>query len=230
MKSAQLYTTLKLGWFLELLYRLRMCEKRVQEGSNSYNMKEKGGERLMMTPSEVSTRLKIQPSTLRKYSALLEQEGIQFKRTHKNARLYTDSEYIAIESIIATVHSGKKSLEDAVREASRELKKSVSVAPRERDSDDIAAATLDEVKQLKNQLQQQEERQKERDMMFVEILEKMQKKIDQMEAQQKQLIAPATEEYSLDMSESSLQDEGSEPEAVTPKKEIRSLWARIWNK
>ena len=70
----------------------------------------------MMTPSEVSTKLNIQPSTLRKYSALLEQEGIQFKRTHKNARLYTDSECIAIEGIIATVHSGKKSLEEAVIE------------------------------------------------------------------------------------------------------------------
>ena len=45
----------------------------------------------MMTPSEISAKLNFQPSTLRKYSALLEQEGIQFKRTHKNARLYTDS-------------------------------------------------------------------------------------------------------------------------------------------
>ncbi|WP_271854293.1 hypothetical protein [Planococcus maritimus] len=193
-------------------------------------MKEKGGERLMMTPSEVSTRLKIQPSTLRKYSALLEQEGIQFKRTHKNARLYTDSEYIAIESIIATVHSGKKSLEDAVIEASRQLKKGVSVAPHERDSDDIAAATLDEVKQLKNQIQQQEERQKERDMMFVEILEKMQKKIDQMEARQKQLLAPLPEDSELEALESSSQEPENEPETVAPKKDTRGLWARIWNK
>jgi len=184
----------------------------------------------MMTPSEVSTRLKIQPSTLRKYSALLEQEGIQFKRTHKNARLYTDSEYIAIESIIATVHSGKKSLEDAVIEASRELKKGISVAPRERDSDAIAAATLDEVKQLKTQLQQQEERQKERDIMFVEVLEKMQKKIDRMEEQQKQLLAPVPEEPELKAPESSSQEEESKPEPVTPKKDTRSLWARIWNK
>lgn len=45
---------------------------------------------------------------------------------------------------------------------------------------------LDEVKQLKIQLQQQEERQKERDIMFMEVLEKIQEKIDQMEAQQKQ--------------------------------------------
>ena len=184
----------------------------------------------MLTPSEVSAKLQIQPSTLRKYSALLEQEGIQFKRTHKNARLYTDSEYIAIESIIATVHSGKKSLEDAVTEASRGLKKGVSIAPRERDSDDIAAATLDEVKQLKIQLQQQEENQKERDLMFVEVLEKMQKKIDRMEEQQKQLLAPVLEESELDAPEPSSQEEKSEPEPVTPKKDTRSLWARIWNK
>ncbi|MFD1863239.1 hypothetical protein [Planococcus chinensis] len=184
----------------------------------------------MLTPSEVSTNLKIQPSTLRKYSALLEQEGIQFKRTHKNARLYTDSEYIAIKGIIATVHSGKKSLEEAVIEASRSLKKNNSIAPRERDSDDIATAMLNEVKQLKIQLQQQEERQKERDIMFVEVLEKMQQKIDRMEAQQKQLLAPVPEEFELDAPESSSQQPESEPETVTPKKDTRGLWARIWNK
>ena len=184
----------------------------------------------MLTPSEVSVKLKIQPSTLRKYSALLEQEGIQFQRTHKNARLYTDSEYIAIESIIAAVHSGKKSLEDAVIEASRVLKRGVSVAPRERDSDDIAAATLNEVKQLKIQLQQQEERQKERDIMFVEVLEKMQNKINRMEEQQKQLLVPVPEESEVDAPESSSQQPESEPETVTPKKDTRSLWARLWNK
>ena len=89
------------------------------------------------------------------------------------------------------MHSGKKSLEDAVLEASKALKKNVYVAPRERD--DIATATLNEVKQLKIQLQQQEERQKELDIMFVEVLEKMQQKIDRMEAQQKQLLAPVPE-------------------------------------
>ncbi len=193
-------------------------------------MREKGGERLMMTPSEVSTRLKIQPSTLRKYSALLEQEGIQFKRTHKNARLYTDSEYIAIESIIATVHSGKKSLEDAVIEASMGLKKGVSVAPRERDGDDIAAATLDELKNLKTQLQQQEERQKERDMMFVEVLEKMQKKIDQVEEQNKQLLSPVPKATKLDILKSDLEQEDNETAISSPKKATRSFWAKVWKK
>jgi len=186
----------------------------------------------MMTPSEVSAKLNIQPSTLRKYSALLEQEGIQFKRTHKNARLYTDSEYIAIESIITTVHSGKKSLENAVIEASKELKRGVSVAPRERDSDTIAAAMLNEVKQLKIQLQQQEERQKERDLMFVEVLEKMQRKLDVLEDQQRQLLAPVPEESELNEPESSSQQEKKELIAndITTKKVNRGLWARIWNK
>ncbi|OHX51859.1 hypothetical protein [Planococcus faecalis] len=184
----------------------------------------------MLTPSEVSAKLKIQPSTLRKYSALLEQEGIQFQRTHKNARLYTDSEYIAIEGIIAAVHSGKKSLEDSVVEASKALKKNVSVAPRKRDSDDIAAATLNEVKQLKIQLQQQEEHQKERDMMFVEVLEKMQRKIDVLEDQQKQLLAHVPEKPELNAPELSSQQQENVLEAVTAKKDTRSLWARIWNK
>ena len=83
----------------------------------------------MLTPSEVSAKLKIQPSTLRKYSALLEQEDIQFQRMHKNERLYTDSEYISIEGIVAAVLSGKKSLEETVVEASKDLKKNISVPP-----------------------------------------------------------------------------------------------------
>ena len=132
--------------------------------------------------------------------------------------------------MIAAVHSGKKSLEEAVIEASKALKKNVSVAPRERDSDDIAAATLEEIKQLRIQLQQQEERQKERDMMFVEVLEKMQRKIDVLEDQQKQLLAPLPDESELNVSESPSQQPESEPETVTPKKDTRSLWARIWNK
>jgi DNA-binding transcriptional MerR regulator len=184
----------------------------------------------MLTPSEVSAKLKIQPSTLRKYSVLLEQQGIQFQRTHKNARLYTDSEYIAIEGIIAAVHSGKKSLEEAVIEASKVLKTNISVAPRERDSDDIAAATLNEVKQLRIQLQQQEERQKERDTMFVEVLEKMQRKIDVLEDQQKQLLAPVPEKQELNVPESPSQQQESEPETGIRKKDTRSFWARIWNK
>ena len=41
-------------------------------------------------------------------------------------------------------------LEEAAIEASSGLKKSISVAPREPDSDDIAAATLNEVKPAEN--------------------------------------------------------------------------------
>lgn len=110
------------------------------------------------------------------------------------------------------------------------MKKNISVAPRERDSDDIAVATLNEVKQLKIQLQQQEERQKERDLMFVEVLEKMQRKIDVLEEQQKQLLAHVPEKPELNAPESPSQQPESETETVTPKKDTRNLWARIWNK
>lgn len=66
--------------------------------------------------------------------------------------------------------------------------------------------------------------------MFVEVLEKMQQKIDRMEDQQNQLLAPVPEESKLEAPESSSQEEESELEPVTPKKDTRSLWARIWNK
>ncbi|WKA57076.1 hypothetical protein QWY16_11225 [Planococcus shenhongbingii] len=66
--------------------------------------------------------------------------------------------------------------------------------------------------------------------MFVEVLEEMQQKIDRMEAQQKQLLAPVPNEPELEAPESPSQPEESEPKTVTPKKDTRNLWVRTWNK
>ena len=63
--------------------------------------------------------------------------------------------------------------------------------------------------------------------MFVEVLEKMQKKIDRMEDQQNQLLAPVPEDPELEAPDSSSQQEESEPKTVMAKKDPRSLWARI---
>lgn len=182
------------------------------------------------SPGEVCEKLKIQPSTLRKYSSLLEKEQIVFARNNKNSRIYKANELVAIEQVIAATHSGKKSLENAVVEAAEQLKRDSSiatestdtVAPPERYGDDIAVAMLNEIKSLKRQLHEQEERQKERDSMFVEVLEKMQQQINRMENQQKQLSEPPPEEEKLNAVESQPQQEKPE--------EKRGLWARIWNK
>ncbi|TWT08086.1 hypothetical protein FQV26_09820 [Planococcus sp. CPCC 101016] len=74
------------------------------------------------------------------------------------------------------------------------------------------------------------EEMRKRDSLFVEALEEMKHKLDRIEDHQKQLAAPTSEEPKIDALESSSQQEESEPEKVTPKKDTRSLWARIWNK
>jgi len=66
--------------------------------------------------------------------------------------------------------------------------------------------------------------------LFVEVLEEMKHKLDRIEENQKQLAAPTPEEPELDSPELSSQQPESESEPVIPKKDTRSLWARIWNK
>lgn len=183
------------------------------------------------SPADVCEKLNIQPSTLRKYSSLLEKEQIIFERTKKNSRLYTATQVVAIEHIIATMHSGNKSLENAITEASLILKGEATIASEtvatiavdERYSDNIAVAVIEEIRSLKEQLAEQETRQKERDSMFVEVLEKMQQQINQMEENQKnQLDLPLSGSEVLDTEELQPQEE--------KKKDTRGLWARIWNK
>ena len=74
------------------------------------------------------------------------------------------------------------------------------------------------------------EEMRKRDSLFVEVLEEMKHKLDRIEEHQQQLAAPTPEEPELDSPESSSQQEESKTETVMPKKDTRSLWARIWNK
>ena len=191
---------------------------------------ERGVEMETYSPADVCEKLNIQPSTLRKYSSLLEKEQIIFERTKKNSRLYTATQVMAIEHIIATMQSGNISLENAITEASLILKGETTIAGEtvatiatdERYSDNIAIAMMEEIKSLKEQLAEQETRQKERDSLFLEVLEKMQQQINQMEENQKnQLDIPQSAEL-LDTEELQPQEE--------KKKDTRGLWARIWNK
>ena len=74
------------------------------------------------------------------------------------------------------------------------------------------------------------EEMRKRNSLFVEALEEMKHKLDRIEEHQKQLAAPTPEELEIDAPEPSSQQEESKPETVTPKKDTRGLWARIWNK
>ena len=83
---------------------------------------------------------------------------------------------------------------------------------------------------LAEENQSLKEEMRKRDSLFVEVLEEMKHKLDRIEENQKQLAAPTPEEPELDSPELSSQQPESESEPVIPKKDTRSLWARIWNK
>ncbi|MBT2572084.1 MerR family transcriptional regulator, partial [Planococcus sp. ISL-110] len=198
----------------------------------------RGGEQLIMTPSEVCKQLKISPSTLRKYSLRFESEGILFKRNKSNSRIYTVTEVAALRDAVTVTKSGGITLENAVREAADGLKGTSTITPENgvtstppRRHDDVATAViLKKLEDLEEENRSLKEEMRKRDSLFVEVLEEMKHKLDRIEENQKQLAAPTPEEPEIEGPELSSQQEESEPEPVTSKKDTRGLWARIWNK
>ena len=192
----------------------------------------------MMTPSEVCKQLNISSSTLRKYSLRFELEGVLFKRNKSNSRIYTVTEVAALRESMTVTKNGDITFENAVREAAEGLKSASTITPENgvtstppRRHDDVATAViLKKLEDLEEENRSLKEEMRKRDSLFVEVLEEMKHKLDRIEENQKQLAAPTPEETEIDASEQTSQEEESEPETVMPKKDTRSLWARIWNK
>ena len=185
-----------------------------------------------LTPNEVCERLDIQSSTLRKYSLLFEKEQITFARNKNNSRSYTVMQVEAIESALQQAHDDGITLEEAVREAAKRLKTNSVITSNEpitpvasqRHNGDIAAVTLKKIQDLEQQLAASEERQieerkqqKERDALFVEILERMQSKIDSMEKLQKELAAPDPEEEKIEETIDEEDDSSTKEEPIKKK-------------
>lgn len=165
-----------------------------------------------MSPSEVSKRLGIQPSTLRKYSLLLEQHGIEFERNANNSRKYTEESVIALQKLVTLLSRGDMTVETAAsavgigeRTKVENLHKAEdSTATHnavERHNDDITAAMLKEIVSLKEEIKAQKEvidgfriAQEKRDSYFVEILEGLQQEIEKLNEQKALPEVAATEE------------------------------------
>lgn len=174
-----------------------------------------------MTPAEVCKVLDIQASTLRKYSLLLEKEGVQFERSKNNSRKYTETHVIALQEATRLMGSTDITLEKAIQQACKALKASPIVEerndksePPQRHADDITGVMLEEIKSLKEEI-------RNRDLMFVEALESLHTEIRELKDQQKQLSAPTPTEEEINPSE-------SQPEAQPAKK--KSFLSRLWNK
>ncbi|EIM05339.1 PCZ2.3 [Planococcus antarcticus DSM 14505] len=152
------------------------------------------------SPAQVCEELGIQDSTLRKYSLLLDKEGIVFERHKNNRRKYTETHVVTLKRTLELMHNDDITLEKAINQACNELKAhpfiediTVTEKPLQRNNSDTTALLIEEIQGLKQQLNQQEERQKERDSMFVEVLEDLQKEVRSMREQQ-QLPRPEEKE------------------------------------
>lgn len=176
-------------------------------------------------PSQVAEELDVSTSTLRKYSLLLEENGIEFKRNAKNSRQYTDKDVITLQKFITLVKTDGMTVEDAAFAVSGSIfnkkrtdESSVIESDMERYNDDMAAVIVSEVKALKEVIKEQQEiidgfrvSQEKRDSYFVEILEELQNEIKEL---QKQNELPAPEEQ----------------EEIEEEPEKRSFFSRFFKK
>lgn len=165
-----------------------------------------------MTPAEVSKLLGISSSTLRKYCLLLEQHGIEFERNANNSRKYTEVSVIALQKLITLLNRGDMTVESAAsvigigeRTKAENMHKTedstVTHNAVERHNDDITGVMLKEIMSLKEEIQEQKEvidgfrvAQEQRDKYFVEILEQLQGKIDELNEQKALPEVAATEQ------------------------------------
>lgn len=65
-------------------------------------------------PEELAKLLEIKPSTLRKYSLLLEKKGYEFKKNAQGHRWYDDTDIVSMRKLIAFKNSSAMSLEDSI--------------------------------------------------------------------------------------------------------------------
>ena len=192
-------------------------------------------------PEDIATVLNIKPSTLRKYSLLLEQSGYTFKKNAQGHRWYSDTDLMALRKFITLKDSSGMTLEDSA-DAVFLWSKTESVAGRatlseatqgdtERHEAVINELTLEErllrliqhqqqtIDQMAQSIQKQEEQN-------AQILEEVKTLKDNLQP----LDAPSSDQPKIASVESSSQQEEGESEKITPQKDTRSLWARIWNR
>jgi len=163
------------------------------------------------TPSQVAKELDISPSTLRKYSLLLEENGIEFKRNAKNSRQFTSQDVITLQNFITLIKTDGMTVEDAASIIANNIpnrnktdeNSDMHNAVERHDSDmaaNVPAMLTKELKELQDVIKAQQETidefrksQEERDAYFIEILEELQGEIKELQ-KQKELPQPKIED------------------------------------
>lgn len=192
-------------------------------------------------PEDIATVLNIKPSTLRKYSLLLEQSGYIFKKNAQGHRWYSDTDLMALRKFITLKDSSGMTLEDSA-DAVFLWSKTESVAGRatlseatqgdtERHEATINELTLEErllrliqhQQQMNDRMAQSIQKQEEQNGKILEELKTLKGSLQPLDA-------PSSDQPKIASAEALSQQEEGEPKTVTAKKDTRSLWVRIWNR
>jgi len=202
----------------------------------------------VMTPSQICEKLGIQASTLRKYSLLLEAEGVEFDRTANNSRRYTDIDLVTLQDFVTLTETHGMSVKDAAETAANRRLGSSSETPNnadahnapERHDADITPAVIAELQRLREVVKEQAETiegfrksQEQRDKLFLQALEELQGQIDTL---QKSLPEPAAEEIAAEQEEEVTDktapdsDDVSVTDAITEPKPKKGFFARLFGR
>lgn len=192
-------------------------------------------------PEDIATVLDIKPSTLRKYSLLLEQRGYLFKKNAQGHRWYTDTDLLALRKFITLKDSSGMTLEDSA-EAVFLWSKTENVAGRailseaiqndtERHEAAVNELTIEErllrliqhQQQTIDRMAQSIQKQEEQNGQILEEVKSLKGSLQPLDVH-------SPDQPKIASVESPSQQEKNEAETEIVKKDTRNLWARIWNK
>lgn len=108
----------------------------------------------ILSPSDVSTLLRIKESTLRKYALILKDAGYHFDENERGQRAYYERDVITLKKLIEIKKSPDMTLEQAASAVMTWLEQS-NVSVRDMSQKEIQKRYDDDIKELKNVIEKQ---------------------------------------------------------------------------
>ncbi|WP_260288489.1 MerR family transcriptional regulator [Peribacillus aracenensis] len=171
--------------------------------------------------NDVSTLLKIQESTLRKYALMLEDNGYKFHKNEQGHRGYYDKDVIALKKLIELKKHPDMTLKQAcialmtwLSEKSKSNTDTIDIAQHERHGDGY-----NELLQKIDLLQKEQEKQQDFNKLLIDQLKKQQAHSDLNHQQLMDAIKVVNEQKQLIAA--------TKEEKVSPEKKKKS-WFKFW--
>lgn len=145
---------------------------------------------------DVSENLQIAASTLRKWSAMLEDAGYSFYKNDKGQRLYYEKDIVALRHLKRLTQDEGMTLESAVNEVVKRVKETEEIAQELAVPSDTTRYDLDDkLDRLLEYIKRQDERIERLERFNRELIEQNAKLLEAMyQVQQTQLMLAASQE------------------------------------